>query len=155
KNKVTGSANGNSYGIFIEKKSNGTSVTGNVMNKCYDGITITDSNSLNISSNKITSSQRQGITCKGTQGSVFKKNKIKSSTSQGMYFAKAKATVNGCTINKVSKKHGIAINSSDSDLKITGCTIKNCNEYGISVSQGKATIKKCKFSGNKGNIHRG
>ncbi|MGN1126462.1 MAG: right-handed parallel beta-helix repeat-containing protein, partial [Ruminococcus sp.] len=76
--------------------------------------------------------------------------------SMGMYFERAKATVQSCTVNKVSQKHGITTNSKDCNLKITKCTIKNCYEYGIAILKGKATIKGCKFSGNKkGNIKRG
>lgn len=144
------------YGIFLQDKCNGTSVTNNKIDKCFDGIIATDSNSLNISSNTITNSQRNGITCQGTKGSVLKKNKISNSTSQGMYFTKAKASVTGCTIYKVAKNHGINTNSKDCNLKITKCTIKKCNKFGIALSKGKATIKKCKFSGNKsGNIFKG
>ena len=73
-----------------------------------------------------------------------------------MYFTKAKASVTDCTIYKVAKNHGINTNSKDCNLKITKCTIKKCNKFGIALSKGKATIKKCKFSGNKeGNIYRG
>ena len=157
KNKISCSGKGkSSYGIFLENKSNRTSVKGNKLIKCYDGITITNSNSLKISSNTITSTQRNGITCQGTKESSFSKNTITNATSQGMYFERAKASVTNCTINKVFTNHGINTNSKDCDLKITGCTIKNCMKYGIAVSQGKATIKNCKFSGNKsGNISKG
>ncbi|MGN0461046.1 MAG: right-handed parallel beta-helix repeat-containing protein [Ruminococcus sp.] len=157
RNKVYYTGKGNAgYGIFLQDKCDGTSVTYNTINKCYDGITATDSNSLKVYDNIITESKRNGITCKGTKRSIFKNNKIENTQSQGMYFERAKASVTNCKIDKVSKNHGITTNSKDCNLKITGCTIKKCNQFGIALSKGKATIKKCKFSGNKkGNIYRG
>lgn len=157
KNNVYYTGKGNTcYGIFLQDKCDSTSVTNNKIDKCFDGIAVKDSNSLKINSNTITSSIRNGIYCKGTKGSIFKNNSISNSTVKGMYFENSKASVTNCTINKVLTNHGINTNSKDCDLKITGCTIKKCNQFGIALSKGKATIKKCKFSGNKeGNIYRG
>ena len=123
KNYYTGKG-GEYSGIFLQDKCDKTTVYKNKISKFFDGITITDSNSLTVSSNTIKDSKRDGITCKGTNKSSFKNNKITNSKSQGMYFEKAKATVKNCTIDKVSEKHGIAINSKDCNLKITNCTIK-------------------------------
>lgn len=156
-NKIYYTGKGGDYsGIFLQDKCDKTTVYKNKISKFFDGITITDSNSLTVSSNTIKDSKRDGIACMGTNKSSFKNNKITNSKNQGMYFEKAKATVKNCTIDKVSKNHGIAINSKDCNLKITNCTIKKCKQFGIAVSKGKATITGCKFSGNKkGNVYRG
>ncbi|MGN0476890.1 MAG: right-handed parallel beta-helix repeat-containing protein, partial [Ruminococcus sp.] len=112
---------GKCYGIFMKNKCDNTSVTGNRIDNCFDGITTTDCKSLSVSSNTITSSQRNGITFIGTTKSKVTKNKITGSGTGKSYgiFIEKKSNGTSVTNNVLNKCYDGIITTSSNALDIS------------------------------------